>query len=623
MKKLIATVLVVALIASSLSFAAFASSETETTPDITIAPYEQIISQYANLDEFYSYITKEMQNCNEQVDVSDYEFPLNEEVLNALMVLILDNVPVLFHVDKQFSYSSYGSTIHSLNFVYKCSEEEYRAQLEDCEAVADKLLSGIENNASLTDVEKALLIHDRLAVWCEYDTQYNGESHCMRRALLERNAVCDGYSSAYAYLLRRVGIESDICLSDLLHHAWNIVYIDGEAYHVDVTWDDKVYDVTGKVNHENFLRSTNGIVESGHHFEQQTDFDTRPESVTYDSYFWQNSNSEMQLIGNSIYYVDHTTAQLKIVGNQTPVTSVESVWYANANNAYWPGNYARLSSDGRYLFYSLYDSIYEYDTVKGTAKKVVSINPQQNNYFGIYGMTYEDGYLIYNTFNTPSYDWDTASLYTVKVLYPEVCNHSFTNGVCQNCDAVISFNGASLTQFDSSMAGEIAVPLKVGSTFVTTIGESAFENATRLTAVTVPDSVSSISKNAFKNCSRLEKITVHDSVTTIADDAFDGVGSNFKICCYKGSPASLWAQENGYSVEIIPIPYGNVDGNENIDIFDLVSLAKHVVGSNDYINTRAANVNAQDEDDRTIDVMDLVSLAKYVCGNDIQLGPKQ
>ena len=33
-------------------------------------------------------------------------------------------------------------------------------------------------------------------------------------------------------------IESDLVLSDALNHAWNKVYIDGVAYHVDVTWDD-------------------------------------------------------------------------------------------------------------------------------------------------------------------------------------------------------------------------------------------------------------------------------------------------------------------------------------------------------------------------------------------------
>ena len=49
---------------------------------------------------------------------------------------------------------------------------------------------------------------------------------------------------------------------------WNIVEIDGKYYHVDVTWDDPTWDVPGLVLHENFLCSTQEIVNS----HETTDF---------------------------------------------------------------------------------------------------------------------------------------------------------------------------------------------------------------------------------------------------------------------------------------------------------------------------------------------------------------
>ena len=54
----------------------------------------------------------------------------------------------------------------------------------------------------------------------------------------------------------------------------------------------------------------------------------------------------------------------------------------------------------------------------------------------------------------------------------------------------------------------------------TTIGASAFSNCTRLTRVTIPDSVTSIGQYAFYGCSSLTRIVIPDSVTSIGECAF-------------------------------------------------------------------------------------------------------
>lgn len=55
---------------------------------------------------------------------------------------------------------------------------------------------------------------------------------------------------------------------------------------------------------------------------------------------------------------------------------------------------------------------------------------------------------------------------------------------------------------------------------VTSIGESAFERCTSLTAVTIPDSVTSIGKSAFSICTSLTEVTISSSVTSIGYGAF-------------------------------------------------------------------------------------------------------
>ena len=60
-----------------------------------------------------------------------------------------------------------------------------------------------------------------------------------------------------------------------------------------------------------------------------------------------------------------------------------------------------------------------------------------------------------------------------------------------------------------------------GKTYrVTSIGERAFISCSRLTSITIPNSVTSIGERAFEGCSRLTSITIPNSVTSIGDIAF-------------------------------------------------------------------------------------------------------
>jgi len=74
----------------------------------------------------------------------------------------------------------------------------------------------------------------------------NQNAHNAYGALINKYAVCDGYSSAFALLAKKLGFDCMIVIgmssyesSSVINHAWNIVKIQNKYYHMDNTWDSK------------------------------------------------------------------------------------------------------------------------------------------------------------------------------------------------------------------------------------------------------------------------------------------------------------------------------------------------------------------------------------------------
>ena len=96
------------------------------------------------------------------------------------------------------------------------------------------------------------------------------------------------------------------------------------------------------------------------------------------------------------------------------------------------------------------------------------------------------------------------------------------------------------------------------------IGNEAFANCTSLTGITIPDSVTWIGRYSFGGCTNLTSITIPNSVTSIGDYAFgyyydeydDSVKKidNFKIYCYSGTAGEKYANDNGFTYELLDKP---------------------------------------------------------------------
>lgn len=97
--------------------------------------------------------------------------------------------------------------------------------------------------AGKTDKQKVDAIYDYLIKNVKYvsDAELNDPTNLIKyssyAALVQKNAVCQGFAGAFYRLCLEEGIDSRIVSSEAMNHAWNIVKLGSYYYHLDATWD--------------------------------------------------------------------------------------------------------------------------------------------------------------------------------------------------------------------------------------------------------------------------------------------------------------------------------------------------------------------------------------------------
>ena len=140
-------------------------------------------------------------------------------------------------------HTSDGVTyVHGFNLTFRLDDETLATYNDELSAAIQAVISQVDPAAS--DFDKILFAHDWLVYNVTYDqagaddTSGMGVWRTPLGALKYGDAVCSGYSSAFAMLLNAMGIECKFVESQAMNHSWNAVLLDGSWYYVDVTYDD-------------------------------------------------------------------------------------------------------------------------------------------------------------------------------------------------------------------------------------------------------------------------------------------------------------------------------------------------------------------------------------------------
>lgn len=522
-------------------------------------PNVETIEQTVDIDTFREHLIENFASCPNYVDISEFKIPNTSANQKAISSYIWYETPELFQVNALGFYIS-NDYITAIRATYHYTADQYSTMFEEFTAGANKLLDGIKGNNKLSDVDKALLLHDRIAVWCEYTTakttsgSYPRESYNAYGVFAKKDAVCMGYALAYDYLLKEVGIDSYYCSSKSLNHAWNIVYINGVKYHVDVTWDDPVYDRSGRVNHTNFLRSTAGITESGH---SATDYDSSPTDTTYDSYYWQNSDTAFQLVGDDIYYIDSSTEKLNKISNGVTTTciSVHDNWSAG-NGYYYVDNFSLLTYDGANLLFTLSDAVYQYDIESGVSTCVFEPDLTVGSDFSIYGLKYENCKISCEVYSSPVF----AS--TTKAENTQTKEHHVSS------DYWVIDKGSSATEEGTKHRECIhcATITETGTLPKVSIAIKSIATADYTTKVLFTKTFTCNDINDLITTSGITTIAVSPSYDVSSNELY---GTGTSVAIYNGDE---------YIYDLTVIVKGDLNGDSVCDVLDASQTEKYANG---------------------------------------------
>ncbi|MCI8495148.1 MAG: hypothetical protein HFI74_05645 [Lachnospiraceae bacterium] len=351
------------------------------------------------------YLVNAFMKMEAEIDVSAYDF--TSEEFNTFLNQVVNNNAELFFVNiSGMQWWTSGDKVSRLEAAYVGTAAEIAQQQEDFEDAVNKALERVDG--SMSEVEKALVIHDYLIQLCEYDKERLSAgslpaiSHTAYGALVNKIAVCDGYAKAFAHIMdKKLGISCELVSSDKMNHAWNIIEIGGKWYHVDVTWDDPTWDCIGRTVHTYFLLSDDQIKVAGTGDKHEAWVTTRTaDSDLYDDAFWADISSAFCYYQGEWYYAQKNSSSMTLNKRSELLTGEEETVYTSTDIwGGWQGCFTYLSQANGQIYLNTGTAIHRLNA-DGTVAKVYEPQIPENQ--KIFGFTIRGKNLCYALQDTPN-----------------------------------------------------------------------------------------------------------------------------------------------------------------------------------------------------------------------------
>lgn len=339
-------------------------------------------------------------NMNDTIDLS--AIVPTREALSAAVADVIYSSPELFYVASGYAIQTKGEDVMGIKPSYTYGATEVTTMRVTYESMLGEIVSGAPTGS---DFDKLLYLHDYFVLNYSYD-----KTLTIRDAytfFAQKTGVCQAYMLALIAAAERLGIETIPVTSDEMKHAWNMVKLDGEWYHVDLTWDDGG-SLPNSISYRYFLQSNNGIVaidadrEVAHQHRSWAAAEVAS-GTRFDAAAWHYSRAPIAKAG-STYYCTVNTTEKHVLGyiyagtdpaSMSEFTSIEGDGWDAGGGSRYVDCYSGLMVVGNYLYFNSGNAVHRID-VSGSSKvadvfPVSGLSGRQCIY-GFYGV--ESGQLV-------------------------------------------------------------------------------------------------------------------------------------------------------------------------------------------------------------------------------------
>lgn len=422
----------------------------------------------------------------------------------------------------------------------------------DATTVAGKVNAIVESviTDGMGEYAKALALHDWLIYNANYDYTYS--NYTPEGVLLEGSGVCQSYALAYQLLLKKAGISCLYVTGEAGGggHAWNLVKLSGDWYHVDCTWDDP--GSGGGENHAYFALP-DSMMARDHTWNTQAD--ARMPACTATRYTYALRNADV--VYGSIDELDALVAALPsgmrvITFYYTGTQDVSAAFSEWLNQTFYGYGFG---PDVTGMSVSSSDFSVTVTLTRSASSVVVSprqLCMEQGETTTLTAAVYPEGSTVV---------WSSSDERVVTVNSAGVITAHQTGTATVTC-AMYGSDLRSTCEIEVIEAAETTKPVTFlvnaegvltaycGGAMrvrvpagVTAIGADAFAGHTTVVGVILPESVTTIEAGAFAGCANLTALALGAGVKEIRENAIPtGVTT---IYAPAGSAAYAWAQANG------------------------------------------------------------------------------
>lgn len=211
----------------------------------------------------------------------------NETLQRSLWFNYAESVTITYHPDSSvvftFTYKDHALMLAAHR--NPALRDRLTPEQQQALAVARQRVQELIS-PQMSTLEKVKVLHDDLVNRATYDLPSGGNCTTM---LLHNRGVCEAYSRALWLMLRMIDIP---CLIVAGHtdepHAWNLVQVDGEWYHVDATWDDPtIIGSDRNVLSHNYFLVTDAQMAQDHNWQR----DSIPVSAVKDALYFRTNKA--------------------------------------------------------------------------------------------------------------------------------------------------------------------------------------------------------------------------------------------------------------------------------------------------------------------------------------------